>query len=110
MIGNEIDQFIQNRVKELLEKGELPEIRDYIETDSIAEIIEKLIIVNIRAWMIEDMISTAKSDFELAELKRKLDICFKQKRPKFIEALNILVDNAIITGKSLREDSVKIYK
>ena len=37
-------------------------------------------------------------------------ICFKQKRPKLVQAVNMLVDNSIRNNKSLREDSVKLYK
>ena len=47
---------------------------------------------------------------EVAELKRKIDICFKVKRPKYVQAINALVEDAITTNKSLREDSVKLYK
>jgi hypothetical protein len=46
----------------------------------------------------------------MADLKRKVDICFKVKRPKYVQAINLLVDDAIKNEKSLREDSVKLYK
>lgn len=82
----------------------------YIATDNLGEVIEKLSIIHIRMWMLEDAIQTAKSDEEIAELKRKCDICFKVKRPKYVQAINILVEDAIKTNKSLREDSVKLYK
>ena len=52
----------------------------------------------------------ATSNDELADLKRKVDICFKVKRPKLVAALNELIDDAIRNNKSLREDSVKLYK
>jgi hypothetical protein len=61
-------------------------------------------------WMLEDAFQTAKSDEEMADLKRKVDICFKVKRPKYVQAINLLVDDAIKNEKSLREDSVKLYK
>ena len=51
-----------------------------------------------------------EADSEIAELKRKIDICFKQKRPKYVEAINRMINNAIINNKSLVEDSVKLYK
>ena len=76
----------------------------------MGEVVEKLAILHIRTWMLEDAIQVAKTDSEVAELKRKIDICFKVKRPKYVMAINALVDNAIRTGKSLREDSVKLYK
>jgi hypothetical protein len=82
----------------------------YIATDNLGEVIENLAIIHIRMWMLEDAIQTAKSDEEIAELKRKCDICFKVKRPKYVQAINILVEDAIKNNKSLREDSVKLYK
>jgi hypothetical protein len=61
-------------------------------------------------WMLEDAIQAAKSDEEIADLKRKCDICFKVKRPRYVQAVNLMVDNAIRTNRSLVEDSVKLYK
>jgi hypothetical protein len=49
-------------------------------------------------------------DSEIADLKRKIDICFKVKRPKYVQAINRMLETSIITGKSLIEDSVKLYK
>jgi len=60
--------------------------------------------------MLEDAIQAATSDKEIADLKRKIDICFKIKRPKYVAAINAMVDNAIATGRLLKEDSVKLYK
>lgn len=107
--GKLIDQCIEETVNEVLSRRELPDT-EYIETDNLGEVIEKLSILHTRMWMLEDAIQEAKTDGEVAELKRKIDICFKVKRPRLVQAVNLLVDNAIATGKSLREDSVKLYK
>jgi hypothetical protein len=56
------------------------------------------------------MAGIATTDTELADIKRKVDICFKQKRPMYIQAINKMIDSAIKDGKSLREDTVKVYK
>jgi hypothetical protein len=40
------------------------------------EIIEKLIILHIRIWMLEDKSSEVKNDTDLADIKRKIDTCF----------------------------------
>ena len=61
-------------------------------------------------WYLEDAISAAKSNDEIAELKKKIDICFKVKRPKYVQAINRMVEKSIKTEKSLIEDSVKLYK
>ena len=108
-----IDSLIKNKVHKILENNsnEMPDAHDFIETDNLGEVVEKLIILHIRMWMIEDRIQEVYSDdVAVADLKRKLDICFKQKRPKLVQAINRMVDNAIRTEKSLIEDSVKVYK
>jgi hypothetical protein len=83
---------------------------DLIETDNIGEVIEKLAILHCRMWYLEDSISAAENDSEIADLKRKIDICFKVKRPKYVQAVNRMIENSIVTNKSLVEDSVKHYK
>jgi hypothetical protein len=111
MIGESIEQIIENCTKNILNKNkkvEMPE--DLIETDNLGEVIEKLSILHCRMWYLEDAISAAKSNEEIAELKRKIDICFKVKRPRYVQAINRMVDNAVINSKSLVEDSVKHYK
>jgi hypothetical protein len=111
MIGEKVEDLIKNKTQELLNKSknvELPE--DIIETDNLGEVIEKLSILHCRMWYLEDAISDAKSDSEIAELKKKIDICFKSKRPKYVQAINRMVENSIVNNKSLVEDSVKLYK
>jgi hypothetical protein len=107
--GNLIDECIKETINEVLSRRELPDV-EYIETDNLGEVVEKLSILHTRMWMLEDAIQEAKTDTEIADLKRKIDICFKVKRPRLVQAVNFLVDNAIASGKTLREDSVKLYK
>ena len=107
--GNLIDECIKTTVNEVLSRKELPDV-EYIETDNLGEVVEKLSILHTRMWMLEDAIQAASSNDEIAELKKKIDICFKIKRPRLVQAVNSLVDNAISQNKSLREDSVKLYK
>lgn len=107
--GELIDQCIKETVNEVLSQRELPDV-EYIETDNLGEVVEKLSILHTRMWMLEDAIQEATTNDEIAELKKKIDICFKIKRPRLVQAVNLLVDNAIAQNKSLREDSVKLYK
>lgn len=109
-LGESIEIVIKNVVDRVLfSKEEIPDI-EYIATDNLGEIVEKLAILHIRTWMLEDAIQDANTDEEIAQLKRKIDICFKIKRPKLVQAINIMVDDVIRKEKSLREDSVKLYK
>ena len=111
MISDSIENVIKQKIQETLSSKEVPELPDnLIATDNIGEVIEKLCILHIRTWFLEDMVGVAKTDEEVATLKRKIDICFKQKRPQYIQAINRMIDDAIISGRKLSEDSVKIYK
>jgi len=109
MLGQTFEKVISDTVTRVLNEKQIPDT-EYVTTDNLGEVVEKLAIIHIRMWMLEDAIQAAKTDEEIAELKRKCDICFKVKRPKFVQAVNLLVDDAIANNKSLREDSVKLYK
>jgi hypothetical protein len=110
-IGETIDELIRVKITESLNNNkniELPD--DLIETDNIGEVIEKLSILHCRMWYLEDAISMSTDDSEIADLKRKIDICFKVKRPRYVQAVNRMLESSIVNGKSLIEDSVKLYK
>jgi len=110
-VSDTVEQVIKNKIQEVLSAGSVPELPDnLISTDNLGEVIEKLCILHIRTWFLEDLVGAATTDAEVATLKRKIDICFKQKRPQYIQAINRMIDESIITGKRLTEDSVKIYK
>ena len=110
-IAISIEDAIKIRTKELLGKGDIPSLPDdLIATDNLGEVIEKLCILHVRTWFLEDMVGVATTDEQVASLKRKIDICFKQKRPQYIQAINRMVDAAIVGQRSLIEDSVKIYR
>lgn len=107
-----LESIIKQKVNDVLNGGKnLPDMpEDLIYTDNLGEVVEKLVILHIRTWFLEDMAGLAKTDEELADIKRKIDTCFKQKRPMYVQAINKMVDNAIVQNKSLVENSVKIYK
>jgi hypothetical protein len=111
-IALSLETIIKNKVNEVLNtRNGIPELPiDLAVSDNLGEVVEKLIILHIRTWFLEDMAGMAKTDAELADIKRKVDICFKQKRPMYVQAINKMVDSAIKGERSLCEDSVKIYK
>jgi len=100
---------LDEQCNRILSDRSIPDV-ELIETDNLAEAIEKLMIVHIRCWMLEDTIQQAQSDQEIADIKKKIDICFKIKRPRLVQAINLQIDQAIATGRSVREDSVKLYR
>ena len=110
-IGEKIEEIIKIKVYDVLNKNKKVDLPlDIIETDNIGEVIEKLAILHCRMWYLEDAIGASSDDHEIADLKRKIDICFKVKRPKYVEAINRMIENSVVTNKSLIEDSVKLYK
>lgn len=108
-VGKSLDQNIKEKVYKVLNKTKFPDY-DNIYTDTLAEIIDKLVIVHIRYWYLEDAMAKAESDSELANLRRKSEILFKEKRPMLIAALDKLLVN-MITGKTKYTPSnLKKYK
>ena len=121
MVAEKLEEVIEKAVKNKLSnynnvsamgnnEPAMPKLVEFVETDSLGETLEKLAILHIRTWMLEDAIQAARTDKQIADLKRKIDICFKVKRPKYVAAINAMIDNSIKTGRSLHEDSVKFYK
>jgi len=116
-IGENIEKIIEEFVKSTLNKSKevhMPE--DLVFTDNFGEILEKLIILTTRVWYLEDRIgelialNDPKYNQEIVDIKKKIDICFKQKRPNYIQSLNRIVEAAVLNGKKIQEDSVKFYK
>lgn len=110
MFAETLSHVLAQQCSTVLQRKSIPDDVVLLETDNLGEIVEKLMILHIRCWMLEDAIQQATSDSEIADLKRKIDICFKTKRPRLVQAINLCIDNAIKNNRSLVEDSVKIYK
>ena len=105
----DLDKFIQKIVSNILENWEEYPLECHF-TDNFGEMLEKLIILHIRVWHLENEIGENYSDDKkVAELKRKIDTCFKQKRPQLIQSINKLIDCALVKNRSLQEDNVKSY-
>lgn len=80
-------------------------------SESFAEIIDRFIVLHIRMWKLEDAIGLTSSDKQVASLKRKIDYCFKDRRPKLIKAINSFLDSYISKNhvKPFSEENVKFY-
>lgn len=78
-------------------------------SDNLAEMLEKLVILHIRTWKLEDKIGAVSTNDEIAELKKKIDFCFKIKRPQLIRAINSYLNTYITEKRSLLEENIKIY-
>lgn len=110
MFADILSNALQQQCQNVLAGKNIPADVVLLETDNLGEIVEKLMILHIRCWMLEDAIQAAQSDSEIADLKKKIDICFKTKRPRLVQAINLYIDHAIQTGRAITEDSVKLYK
>ncbi len=77
-LGQTFEEIIRRTVQNTLSERDLPD-SEFVATDNLGEIVEKLAIIHIRMWMLEDAIQAATTDKEIAELKRK---CTKKKNLK----------------------------
>ena len=109
MVGSELDKYIQEKVKEILDKTKFPEY-DNIHSDTFSELIDKLIIVHTRLWYLEDATNAETDPYVLAELKRKADITFKEKRPMLVKSLDKMIVNLCKGKFNPTVENPKLYK
>lgn len=111
---NDIDKLIKKRIYEILDESiEVPDYDD-VYTDTFAEIIEKIIIINTRQWYLEDELGKAvkrNNNNDIAEIKKKMDILFKIKRPALLNALDKMIIQ--ISRNKINytaDENLKLYK
>lgn len=107
-IGEGLDEYIQKKVREYEVSGTVH--YDDIYTDTFSELIDKLIVVHIRYWNFENDLALAQTDKEVAEIKRKSEILFKEKRPMLVKALDKLFYQRINGNVNYTPSNLKNYK
>lgn len=81
-------------------------------SENFAEMLDRFVVLHIRMWKLEDAVVNAKNDTEVAELKKKIDFCFKDKRPKLTKAINFFLDSYVDKNhpkKKFSEENIKMY-
>jgi hypothetical protein len=108
-MSSEIDKYIQSKVKNILNENKFPDYDD-VYSDTFSELIDKLIVVHIRLWYLEDAINIETDPIKVTELKRKADVTFKEKRPMLVKSLDKMIFN-LCSGKTKPIiENPKIYK
>lgn len=79
------------------ENTEVDEVDDkeYIASETIGEVIDKLIILHVRMWHLVDANATVKNDDERIRICEKMRHVVDVKRPRLIAALNQMLKEAI---------------
>jgi hypothetical protein len=109
VIGTHFDEYIRQHVNEILNSTKFPEYDD-IHSDTFSELIDKLIIVHIRLWYLEDATNAETDPVKVAELKRKADITFKEKRPMLVKSLDKIITNMCNGKFNPTVENPKLYK
>ena len=109
MIGKKIDEYISEKVREILNETKFPEY-DNIHSDSFSELIDKLCITHIRLWYLEDATCVETDPKKIAELKRKADITFKEKRPMLVKSIDKIIVNMCTGRYTPTVENTKVYK
>jgi hypothetical protein len=110
MTGKELDKYIKQRVHYYLKSKKRLNNYDSIFSDTFAELIDKLIIVHIRYWNLEDAMGKSKTATKTGELKQKADNLFKEKRPSLVQSLDKLIIQLTKGHISYTPSNNKIYK
>ena len=109
MIGKELNDYIENKIKEVLDSNKFPEY-DNIHSDTFSELIDKLCITHIRLWYLEDAMNIEKDAENLKLLKRKADITFKEKRPMLVKSIDKIISNMCNNKFKHNVENPKLYK
>lgn len=114
MTANRIEKISELLLEEISDRfnNEPLDINGLEFSESFAEILDRFVVLHIRMWKLEDEIAIVKTDKEIADLKRKIDYCFKDRRPKLIKAINFFLDAYIdkTQQKKFYEPDIKLYK
>lgn len=98
-----------------------PEFREKVESDhilftvppvSLTYALERLTIVHVRLWMLEDEARRADiTDAKLGEVKRRIDWLNGHVRPRLVESIGQMLAAAVKTGNEdlVREPNFKNY-
>jgi len=106
-----IDEYIKNKVNEYLSEGHPIKEYDDVYSDTFSELIDKLIIVHIRYWMLEDEMGSNKEDVvRIGQLKMKADNLFKEKRPMLVLALDKMMYKIAKNEVDYTPSNNKLYK
>lgn len=84
----DLDEAINNLVWYRIQNPPPQDFFDDIETDSFGQLVDKLLIVHIRYWNLEDEMAHETSDVVLAEKRRASEPLFKVYRPMLVRALD----------------------
>lgn len=106
-----VDEYIKNKVNEYLSNGYPADEYDNVYSDTFSELIDKLIIVHIRYWMLEDQMGLDRDNTQrIGLLKAKADNLFKEKRPMLVQAIDKMIFKIAKGDISYTPSNNKLYK
>jgi hypothetical protein len=108
-IGESLDIFIKNKVTTILDKNKFPKY-DNVYTDTLAELIDKLCIMHVRYWYLEDAMASCNNDEELLHLRKKSESLFKEKRPMLVAGFDKLIIKILKGELNYTPINTKHYK
>ncbi len=108
---NKISELLLEEIAERFNKEPL-DIQGLEFSESFPEMLDKFVVQHIRMWKIEDAIGESKDNNEIAELKKKVDYLFKDRRPKLWKAIGLFLDAHISKTHTIPmvQENVKMYK
>jgi len=109
----QISELLLEEIAERFNKEELA-TQGLEFSDNFPEMLEKLVILHIRTWKMEDEIGITVDPVKHMAIKKKLDFCFKVKRPQLLAAIGCYLDayvdeNHPKNNRRFAEENVKHY-
>lgn len=107
-----ISELLLKTIADRFDRIQPQEIENFQTSESLAEMLDRFIVLHIRMWKLEDEIGLCQNDEEKGQLKTKIDQCFKVLRPRLTRAINSAFDSYVSKNhfNPTLIENVKIYK
>jgi len=101
--AEEVDQLIRNYTRAQIKEAKIAPVEylmqegpSWTSPSQEGQAVERLFVLNARQWHLEDLCCASQShDTEYADNKKRIEQCFKLKRPQLIRALNRALDQKV---------------
>lgn len=107
-IGESLNKYIEEKVSEMLRQNKFPYYDD-VYTDTFGELIDRLTIINIRYWYLEDAMTNATTDKEMIKYRKKAAVLFQEKRPMLVKAIDKLFVKLVENKLNYTPSNTKKY-
>lgn len=87
-------------------------VDEYLVSETLGDVIDKLVVLHVRVWNLEDQLVLTDSDEEAGKIAKKIMHEVRTKRPRLIVAINKMMEQVLVNNNLdvLKDEDTKVYK